>query len=141
MTDVKQAQACAQLLQAIAESNRIRIIDCLRTGPKNVTELANLLKVEIVNVSHHLGVLRLGGLVLAEKKGRFVIYSLHDKYFRQRQREGDAAQPRLVQDRDSAQLSAPRQQPLTPAAAPRAFSRAYVRTGIRLLSASTTGES
>lgn len=81
MTDVKQAQTCATLLQAIAESNRIRIIDCLRTGPKNVTELANLLKVEIVNVSHHLGVLRLGGLVLAEKKGRFVIYSLHDKYF------------------------------------------------------------
>ena len=81
MTDVKQAQACANLLQAIAEPNRIRIIDCLRTGSKNVTELAKLLNVEIVNVSHHLGVLRQAGLVEADKHGRFVVYSLHTKHF------------------------------------------------------------
>ena len=81
MTDQKQAENCAKLLQALAEPNRIRIIDCLRTGSKNVTELANLLKVEIVNVSHHLGVLKSGGLVESKKDGRFVIYSLHDKYF------------------------------------------------------------
>ncbi len=81
MTDSKKAQECAKLLQALAEPNRIRIIDCLRTGPKNVTQLAQLLNVEIVNVSHHLGVLRTGGLVEAEKSGRFVIYSLHEKYF------------------------------------------------------------
>lgn len=81
MTDTKQAQVTATLLQAIAEPNRIRIIDCLRTGSKNVTQLADLLKVEIVNVSHHLGVLRLAGLVEQEKKGRFVVYSLHGKYF------------------------------------------------------------
>ena len=81
MTDPKQAKACADLLQALAEPNRIRIIDCLRTGPKNVTELAKLLAVEIVNVSHHLGVLRLGKLVQAEKHGRFVVYSLSEEYF------------------------------------------------------------
>ena len=81
MTDQKNAENCAKLLQALAEPNRIRIIDCLRTGSKNVTQLANLLKVEIVNVSHHLGVLKSGGLVQSEKSGRFVIYSLHDKYF------------------------------------------------------------
>jgi ArsR family transcriptional regulator len=81
MTDTKQAQITATLLQAIAEPSRIRIIDCLRTGAKNVTQLADLLKVEIVNVSHHLGVLRLAGLVEQEKKGRFVVYSLHSKYF------------------------------------------------------------
>ncbi|MGL6073772.1 MAG: ArsR/SmtB family transcription factor [Fimbriiglobus sp.] len=81
MTDHKFAKECADLLQAIAEPNRIRIIDCLRTGSKNVTQLADLLKVEIVNVSHHLGVLRTAGLVQDEKHGRFVIYSLHPKYF------------------------------------------------------------
>lgn len=81
MTDHKQAKQCADLLQAIAEPNRIRIIDCLRTGSKNVTELAKLLSVEIVNVSHHLGVLRQAGLVQDEKHGRFVVYSLHPKYF------------------------------------------------------------
>jgi ArsR family transcriptional regulator len=81
MTDPKQAKQCAELLQAIAEPNRIRIIDSLRTGSKNVTELAKLLNVEIVNVSHHLGVLRTAGLVQDEKHGRFVVYSLHPKYF------------------------------------------------------------
>ncbi len=81
LTDHKQAQQCANLLQALAEPNRIRIIDCLRTGPKNVTQLADLLGVEIVNVSHHLGVLRNIHLVQAEKSGRFVIYSLAEEYF------------------------------------------------------------
>ena len=66
MTDPKTAKACAEMLQALAEPNRIRIIECLRTGSKNVTELAKLLNVEIVNVSHHLGVLRQAGLVQDE---------------------------------------------------------------------------
>src|ERR1700724_927273 len=82
MTDPKQAKTCAELLSAIAEPNRIRIIECLRTGSKNVTELAKLLNVEIVNVSHHLGVLRSAGLVHSKKKGRFVVYSLHPDYFK-----------------------------------------------------------
>lgn len=81
MTDHKLAKKCADLLQGIAEPNRIRIIECLRAGSKNVTELAKLLNVEIVNVSHHLGVLRTAGLVLDEKQGRFVIYSLHPAHF------------------------------------------------------------
>jgi ArsR family transcriptional regulator len=81
MTDPKIAKSCADRLQAIAEPNRIRIIDCLRTGAKNVTELAKMLQVEIVNVSHHLGVLRQAQLVEDKKDGRFVIYSLNPKYF------------------------------------------------------------
>ena len=82
MTDEKQAKDCAKMLAALAEPNRIRIIECLRTGTKNVTELATALKVEIVNVSHHLGVLRDAGLVEDVKKGRFVNYSLHPKVFK-----------------------------------------------------------
>ena len=81
MTDKKSAENCAEKLQAIAEPNRIRIIECLRTKSMNVTELAKALNVEIVNVSHHLGVLRSAELVQDEKHGRFVIYSLHPKYF------------------------------------------------------------
>lgn len=80
MTDPKLAQECARQLQAIAEPNRIRIIDCLRTGQKNVTQLATLLDVEIVNVSHHLGVMRAAGIVQDRKDGRFVIYALAGEY-------------------------------------------------------------
>jgi ArsR family transcriptional regulator, nickel/cobalt-responsive transcriptional repressor len=81
MTDPKQAKQVADLLQAIAEPNRLRIIECLRTGSKNVTELAKLLTCEIVNISHHLGVLREAGLVKDEKSGRFVNYTLHPGVF------------------------------------------------------------
>ena len=44
-------------------------------------EIAQALEVEIVNVSHHLGVLRTAGLVEDLKEGRFVVYSLHPKIF------------------------------------------------------------
>ena len=81
MTDKKTAESCAEKLQAIAEPNRIRIIECLRTGSMNVTQLAKALDVEIVNVSHHLGVLRTAGLVEDFKDGRYVVYSLHPKIF------------------------------------------------------------
>jgi ArsR family transcriptional regulator, nickel/cobalt-responsive transcriptional repressor len=82
MTNPKHAKECADRLQALAEPNRIRIIDCLLTGEKNVTQLAKALGVEIVNVSHHLGVLRQAGLVEDKKDGRFVIYSLNDSVFK-----------------------------------------------------------
>ena len=43
MTEPNEAQKCADLLQAIGEKNRIRIIECLWDGAKNVSELAKLL--------------------------------------------------------------------------------------------------
>jgi len=81
MTDASKAKEFAELLSSLAEPNRLRIIELLRTGSKNVTELSKLLDSEIVNVSHHLGVLRGTGLVQDVKKGRFVEYSLHPDRF------------------------------------------------------------
>lgn len=81
MIDLKQAQDVANLIFGLSEPHRIRIVEILRSGSRNVTELATLLDAEIVNVSHHLGVMRLSGLVLADKRGRFVNYSLNPKYF------------------------------------------------------------
>jgi ArsR family transcriptional regulator len=70
------------MLRAVAEPERLRIIHCLRAGPKNVGELAAELGATVVNVSHHLGVLRQAELVQDEKQGRFVIYRLHPDVFR-----------------------------------------------------------
>jgi ArsR family transcriptional regulator len=82
MTEKKQAEKCAARLHAIAELHRIRIIDCLRVGPMNVTQLAKELEVEIVNVSHHLSVLRSAGHVEDVKEGRYVVYSLSQNVFK-----------------------------------------------------------
>jgi ArsR family transcriptional regulator len=76
MQDKLQSQKCAQFLKALADPDRLKIIQCLQTGPKNVGEIAALLEANLANVSHHLGVLRHAGLVNDEKQGKFVVYSL-----------------------------------------------------------------
>jgi DNA-binding transcriptional ArsR family regulator len=81
MNDPLESDRCARLLRAVAEPERLRIVHCLRAGPKNVSELAANLQAEIVNISHHLGVLRNAGLVQDEKQGRFVVYRLHPDVF------------------------------------------------------------
>jgi len=88
--DPLQVQACARKLRALADPERLRIINCLREGPQNVSDLAALLNSEVVNVSHHLGVLRHANLVLDEKQGRFVVYRLHPEVFHP---EDDACAP------------------------------------------------
>jgi ArsR family transcriptional regulator, nickel/cobalt-responsive transcriptional repressor len=77
MDDPLQSDVCARYLKALGDSDRLKIIQALQRGPKNVSELSELLGRELVNVSHHLGVLRNAGLVQDEKKGKFVVYSLH----------------------------------------------------------------
>jgi DNA-binding transcriptional ArsR family regulator len=76
MDDRLQSQQCAQMLSALAAPERLRIIQYLQEGPPNVTEIAAMLGAPLVNVSHHLGVLRQAHLVENRKQGRFVIYSL-----------------------------------------------------------------
>ncbi len=87
MDDKLHSVECARTLKALADADRLKIIQCLRSGPKNVTELAELLGRELVNVSHHLGVLRHAGLVVDERQGKFIVYSLHPDVFRPTQRD------------------------------------------------------
>ncbi|MBV9124149.1 MAG: winged helix-turn-helix transcriptional regulator [Planctomycetes bacterium] len=82
MRDRLQSSKCARYLKALADPERLKIIQCLQTGPKSVSELADLLEEELANVSHHLGVLRHVHLVQDRKQGKFTIYSLHPDFFR-----------------------------------------------------------
>jgi DNA-binding transcriptional ArsR family regulator len=74
--DPMQSERCAPLLKALAEPERLRIVQALRKGARNVTELSEELHSELVNVSHHLTVLKHAGLVESRKQGRFVLYTL-----------------------------------------------------------------
>lgn len=76
LPDRLQSDACAAKLRALSEPIRLRIIDCLRAGPKNVGEISEALDAEIVSVSHHLGILKNAGVVERERRGRFVYYRL-----------------------------------------------------------------
>jgi ArsR family transcriptional regulator len=81
MQDDLQSELCARRLRAVADPDRLRIIQCLREGPKNVSDLSAALGAEIVNVSHHLSVLRHANMVLDHRQGRFVVYQLHPDLF------------------------------------------------------------
>jgi DNA-binding transcriptional ArsR family regulator len=74
--DSLESDHCAEMLRALAEPVRLRIIDALRSAPKCVSELSKSLQLEVVTVSHHLGILHSVGLVEREKKGRFKVYRL-----------------------------------------------------------------
>jgi DNA-binding transcriptional ArsR family regulator len=74
--DPLQSERCARKLAALAAPERLRIVHFLRDGPRNVGEIADMLKTAAVNVSHHMHVLVEAGLVHREKRGRFVLYSL-----------------------------------------------------------------
>src|SRR5262245_23472835 len=74
--DPLQPQTCAELLKALAAPERLRIIRFLRDGPRNVTEISKMLGTSLVNVSHHINVLKQAGLVRSEKQGRCVLHSL-----------------------------------------------------------------
>lgn len=76
------AVSTSRTLKAVADLDRLRIIHILRGGTKNVSQLADMLGAEIVNVSHHLSVLREHKIVSFEKKGRFVFYSLHPECYK-----------------------------------------------------------
>jgi DNA-binding transcriptional ArsR family regulator len=76
MKDPLQPNRCAELLNALAAPERLRIIRFLRGGPHTVSDIADMLGAPVANVSHHLGVLHQAHLVKREKQGRFVRYSL-----------------------------------------------------------------
>jgi len=67
----------SRMLKAVSDPDRLRLVLQLKDGKKNVSMLANALGAEIVNISHHLGVLRGTKVVRDEKIGRFVFYTLN----------------------------------------------------------------
>lgn len=74
--DPLQPQYCAELLAALAAPERLKIVRFLADAPHNVTEIAEMLGIPAVNVSHHLNVLKHARLIQSEKRGRFVWYAL-----------------------------------------------------------------
>jgi len=75
---VERAEEASTLLKAMGHDGRLTILCHLRTGPKSVTELENLLSARQAIVSQQLARLRLEGLVSARREGQAIFYSLLD---------------------------------------------------------------
>lgn len=75
---ITQADQASTLLKAMGHDGRLTILCHLRSGPKSVTELENLLSARQAIVSQQLARLRLEGLVSARREGQAIFYSLLD---------------------------------------------------------------
>ena len=59
----------------LSDQTRLGILKMLKGGPKNVTALCKGLGLKQPTISHHLGLLRMGRLVIGIRKGKSVIYT------------------------------------------------------------------
>jgi DNA-binding transcriptional ArsR family regulator len=68
----------SEFFKALAHPLRIRILEVLSEGDRNVNELQTILGSEGSAVSQQLAVLRSKSVVIGTKEGTSVIYSLRD---------------------------------------------------------------
>lgn len=66
----------AELCKILASPKRIEIIVALKNGEKTVTELVEILETPKANVSQHLSVMRLKGILKSRRDGVNIYYSI-----------------------------------------------------------------
>lgn len=68
----------ARVAKAMASPSRLELLEALAQGERSVDALAKAVGISVANTSHHLQILRDGGVVRSRKDGLQVIYSLSD---------------------------------------------------------------
>jgi DNA-binding transcriptional ArsR family regulator len=70
------AHQLSELLSVLSHPNRIRIVEELRHGERNVNGISEFLGISQSGASQHLAALRARNLVRERRDGRMVFYSL-----------------------------------------------------------------
>ena len=65
------------VFKALADKNRRDILNLLRKKDMTVTELQKHFSFTQATLSHHLDILKRADLVLSERQGQFMTYSLN----------------------------------------------------------------
>ena len=63
--------------KALSNPSRRKILTLLREGDLTAGDIAQQFPISWASVSHHLSVLKEAGLVLAERDGQYIRYSLN----------------------------------------------------------------
>lgn len=69
----------ATYFQALSEPTRLQILNLLRSGERNVGEIAQACGYTSANISRHLSLLMQHGLVARESRGNAVYYRIGDE--------------------------------------------------------------
>lgn len=72
----------AAICKALADENRLKILELLSQGEKCGCELLAVLAISQPTLSFHMKVLATCGLVKADKKGKWCHYSLNCQQFK-----------------------------------------------------------
>ena len=70
------SRSCASRLKVLADETRLAVVQRLFDGPKHVAEINKQLGIDQSLLSHHLKVLRVAGIVVAQRDGKAVSYRL-----------------------------------------------------------------
>ncbi|MCA9130451.1 MAG: helix-turn-helix transcriptional regulator [Planctomycetales bacterium] len=73
---------CATYLKGLADTVRLQIVRALQSGPLSVSDLAELLELDLANVSHHLRVLYHADIVTNQRDGKYIYYTLNIGFLR-----------------------------------------------------------
>ncbi|MFA6523506.1 MAG: autorepressor SdpR family transcription factor [Candidatus Peribacteraceae bacterium] len=65
------------VFKALSDPTRRTILKLLKRRDMNVTEIAQHFGITGATLSHHLDTLRQANLVVTERRGQFIIYSLN----------------------------------------------------------------
>jgi DNA-binding transcriptional ArsR family regulator len=77
-TELPVAALKAELFKALAHPARVRALEKLVVAELSVGELAELLDIEIAQLSQQLAVLRKAGIVATRRDGNTIFYSVRD---------------------------------------------------------------
>lgn len=65
------------VFKALNDPTRRDILELLKEKDMNAGEIADHFHISKPSISHHLDLLRQAGLVLSEKNGQYIIYTLN----------------------------------------------------------------
>ena len=71
-----ELESLAGLFKLLSDGTRLRILQLLAKGERNVSSLCQELKLPQPTVSHHLGLLRMRNIIVNRRNGKQVFYGL-----------------------------------------------------------------
>ena len=76
--DEKAIELKAEVLKALAQPTRLKILDILRGGEKCICEIVPAMRGEQSNISRHISVMQKGHLMTTRKDGVKVMVKVRD---------------------------------------------------------------
>lgn len=69
------------VFKALSDLNRREILSLLKKKDMPVKDIAQHFNITLASLSHHLDILKRADLVIAERKGQMIYYSLNTSVF------------------------------------------------------------